>query len=113
MEVCITWNLHAQQQAWTKQFKLYKPTAPIFSGIHIIAAENILYVQAMDLNMAISCTVESNTEANGEIVVSAKHFSELMRKLPGETVTIIKNKEEKTISVKSAKSDFQLLLIFP
>ena len=35
-----------------------KPTAPIFSGIHIIAAENILYVQAMDLNMAISCTVE-------------------------------------------------------
>ena len=72
-----------------------KPTAPIFSGIHIIAAENILYVQAMDLNMAISCTVESNTEANGEIVVSAKHFSELMRKLPGETVTIIKNKEEK------------------
>ena len=36
-----------------------KPTAPIFSGIHIIAAENILYVQAMDLNMAISCTVES------------------------------------------------------
>ena len=52
--------------------------APIFSGIHIIAAENILYVQAMDLNMAISCTVESNTEANGEIVVSAqgraKHF---------------------------------------
>ena len=88
-----------------------KPTAPIFSGIHIIAAENILYVQAMDLNMAISCTVESNTEANGEIVVSAKHFSELMRKLPGETVTIIKNKEEKTISVKSAKSDFQLLLM--
>ena len=68
-----------------------------FSGIHIIAAENILYVQAMDLNMAISCTVESNTEANGEIVVSAKHFSELMRKLPGETVTIVKNKEEKTI----------------
>ena len=51
-----------------------KPTAPIFSGIHIIAAENILYVQAMDLNMAISCTVESNTEANGEIVVSAKQF---------------------------------------
>ena len=68
-----------------------KPTAPIFSGIHIIAAENILYVQAMDLNMAISCTVESNTEANGEIVVSAKHFAELMR--------------------QSAKSDFQLLLM--
>ena len=88
-----------------------KPTAPIFSGIHIIAVENILYVQAMDLNMAISCTVESQTETNGEIVVSAKHFAELMRKLPGETVTISKNKEEKTITVQSAKSDFQLLLM--
>lgn len=88
-----------------------RPTAPIFSGIHIIAKENQLNVQAMDLNMAISCTMESTTEEIGEIVVSAKHFSELMRKLPGETVTITKNKIEKTITVQSAKSDFQLLLM--
>ena len=34
-----------------------------------------------------------------------------MRKLPGENVTILKNKEEKTINVQSDKSDFQLLLM--
>jgi DNA polymerase III sliding clamp (beta) subunit (PCNA family) len=34
-----------------------------------------------------------------------------MRKLPGENVTIVKNKEEKTINVQSDKSDFQLLLM--
>lgn len=31
-----------------------KPSTPIFSGIHVIAADNKLEIQAMDLNMAIS-----------------------------------------------------------
>ena len=56
-------------------------------------------------------SVRAENQEKGEIVVSAKHFSELMRKLPGENVTIVKNKEEKTINVQSDKSDFQLLLM--
>lgn len=88
-----------------------KPSTPIFSGIHLIADNNILEIQAMDLNMAIACSIEAEIQEKGEIVVSAKHFSELMRKLPGENVTIVKNKEEKTINVQSDKSDFQLLLM--
>lgn len=88
-----------------------KPSTPIFSGIHLIADENTLEIQAMDINMAIACNIEAEVQEKGEIVVSAKHFSELMRKLPGETVTIMKNTEEKTINVQSDKSDFQLLLM--
>ena len=30
-----------------------KPSTPIFSGIHVIAADNKLEIQAMDLNMAM------------------------------------------------------------
>ena len=36
-----------------------KPSTPIFSGIHVIAADNKLEIQAMDLNMAISCTIDA------------------------------------------------------
>ena len=88
-----------------------KPSTPIFSGIHFVAKDNMLEIQAMDLNMAISCTTDAEITEPGEIVVSAKHFSELIRKLPGETLSITKNKENNTIKVISGSSEFQLLLM--
>lgn len=88
-----------------------KPSTPIFSCIHLIAQEARLTVQAMDLNMAISSTIAANIEEEGEIVVSAKHLSELVRKLNADTVTISKNTENKTIKVTSGSSEFQLLLM--
>ena len=107
---CKTTNLNKAIQTVQRAISS-KPSTPIFSGIHLIADNNILEIQAMDLNMAIACSIEAEIQEKGEIVVSAKHFSELMRKLPGENVTIVKNKEEKTINVQSDKSDFQLLLM--
>lgn len=107
---CKTNNINKAIQTVQKAISS-KPSTPIFSGIHLIADDNILEIHAMDLNMAIACTIEADVKEKGEIVVSAKHLSELMRKLPGENVTISKNKEEKTINVQSGKSDFQLLLM--
>ena len=88
-----------------------KPSTPIFSGLHMIASESKLEIQAMDLNMAISCTIDADITEKGEIVVSARHFSDLIRKLPGENITITRDKDEKTITVVSGKSEFKLLLM--
>lgn len=88
-----------------------KPSTPIFSGIHFIAQESRLEIQAMDLTMAISCTIDADITEAGEIVVSAKHFSELVRKLPAEQLTITKNNENNTIKILSGNSEFQLLLM--
>lgn len=88
-----------------------KPSTPIFSGIHILTLDNQIELQAMDLNMAISCTMEATVADQGEIVVSAKYLSELMRKFPGEEITIEKNAESKTITISSSTSEFKLLLM--
>ena len=88
-----------------------KPSTPIFSGIHVIAADNKLEIQAMDLNMAISCTIDAEISEPGEIVVSAKHFADLIRKLPAESLTISKNEEKHSIKVSSGKSEYQLFLM--
>lgn len=88
-----------------------KPSTPIFSGIHIIALENKIQLEAMDLNMAISCTAEANIIEQGETVVSAKYLSDLIRKFSSEEITITKNIEEKVIYISSAKSEFKLLLM--
>ena len=74
-----------------------KPSTPIFSCIHLLTNDDKLIVQAMDLNMAISCTLAANISEPGEIVVSAKHISELIRKLSTDTVTISKSQDNKTI----------------
>lgn len=88
-----------------------KPSTPIFSCIHIFTQNNSLVVQAMDLNMAISSTINANIQEEGEIVVSAKHISELVRKLNTETITISKHAENKTLKVTSGSSEYQLLLM--
>ncbi len=88
-----------------------KPSTPIFSGVFLKAEGNKLEIQAMDLNMAISCTIDAEIQEEGEILVSAKHFSELIRKLPGESISITKNTANNTIKVESGKSEFQLLLM--
>lgn len=88
-----------------------KPSTPIFSGIHIIALENSIKLEAMDLNMAISCTAEAEVIDEGEIVVSAKYFSEPVRKFNNTEITITRNDVEKVIYISSATSEFKLLMM--
>ena len=87
-----------------------KPSTPIFSGFHLEAAGNKLEVQGMDLNMAISCTMEAQVEAPGEIVVSAKQLGDLIRKLAGDEVTL-ERQDSSALKVTSGKSEFRLLLM--
>ncbi len=88
-----------------------KPSTPIYSGIHMLAKENSLEIQAMDTNMAIACTIEAEIAEQGEILVSAKHFSELIRKLPDTSVSINQNAVNSTVTICSGKSEFQLRLM--
>lgn len=107
---CNTTSLNKALQTVQKAI-ISKPSTPIFSGIHIQTNNGKLNIQAMDINMAISCNIDATITEEGEIVVSAKHFSELVRKLPEETLTIAKNTENHTIKVSSGKSEYQLLLM--
>ena len=107
---CNTSNLNKALQTVQKAI-ISKPSTPIFSGIHMQTNNGKLEIQAMDRNIAIACNIDADITEAGEIVVSAKHFSELIRKLPEETLTISKNTENHTIKVSSGKSEYQLLLM--
>ncbi len=91
---------------------LSKPSTPVFSGIHFFSnPKGRLELHAMDINMAISCELEAEIAEEGEILVSAKHLAELIRRLNAETVTISTNSDTNTIKVISGKSEYQLLLM--
>ena len=107
---CNTTQLNKAIQTVQKAISS-KPNTPIFSGIHMLTNNNKLEIQAMNLNMAISCTIDADIAEPGEIVISAKYLAELICKLPDEILTLAQNEEMNTVKVSSGKSEFQMLLM--
>ncbi|NLT95518.1 MAG: DNA polymerase III subunit beta [Clostridia bacterium] len=66
----------------------HKNTIPILEGIYLKAKNNFLYFAATDLEIGIECKVQVNVIEEGEIVLPARHFSDLVRKLPNTKITI-------------------------
>lgn len=65
-----------------------KNTIPILSGIFLKAVDNNLLFAATDLEIGIECKVPVQVIEEGEIVLPARHFSELVRKLPNTKIII-------------------------
>lgn len=65
-----------------------KNTIPILSGILLKAKDNRLFFSATDLEIGIQCSVPVQTLSEGEVVLPARYFSELVRKLPETKITL-------------------------
>ncbi|MCA0384979.1 MAG: DNA polymerase III subunit beta [Firmicutes bacterium] len=64
-----------------------KTTLPILSGIFFEASNNQLKVIGNDLNLSIETSIEATIIETGSVVIPARLFSELIRKLPNEEIT--------------------------
>lgn len=84
-----------------------KTTLPILSCIRLEAKENSLFFTGTDLELGIQCHVPVEVIEEGIIIVPARHFTEIVRKLPDHVITI-----EKTASneVAIAYEESQLSL---
>lgn len=65
-----------------------RTTLPILQGIKISALKNQVKFSGTDLEIGIECQINAVIEEEGEIVVPAKIFSELVRKLPDGEVKV-------------------------
>lgn len=85
-----------------------RTTLPILKGILLEAVdENILKLSASDLDLSIEKKINVKVESEGAIVVSAKLFTEIIRKLPDDEIEIalIDNK----VVIKSINSEFNII----
>jgi hypothetical protein len=79
------------------------------TGIHLIADDNILEIQGMDLNMGYSLKYRSgNTGKRRNSCFTESIVHNWMRKLPGEHLTIRKGWEEKRSMFNPVEPDFRL-----
>lgn len=107
---CVTSDLNKAVQSIIPAIAT-KPSTPIFGGMHIIAEKGKLRLEAMDINLSMSCELKAEVKEEGEIVITASRFSELVRNFNGETVKVTKNNNDNNVRLQSGKADYKILLM--
>lgn len=85
-----------------------KSALPALEGILLKATGNSLFLAGYDMELGITTTIEAKIEEPGDVVLSAKLFSEIIRKLPDEEVYLSSNDKNNTI-IKSGYSEFTIM----
>ncbi len=85
-----------------------KTSIPALEGILLNALENSLELSAYDMELAITTKIDASIQEEGKAVLSARIFSDIVRKTPDENITItVDNKNMATI--ESGCSRFSII----
>ena len=85
-----------------------KTTLPILECILIEASAGTITLTANDMELGIETTIEGTILEQGKIALDAKLFSEIVRKLPDNDITIETNKDFKA-TITCEKACFQIM----
>jgi len=66
-----------------------KSTLPILQGIKLKTADNSLWFEATDLELSIRCCLSVTVQGEGQVVLPAKLFSEIVRRLPDGDLRVV------------------------
>lgn len=85
-----------------------KSTMPILEGLYIEAKNNTVTLIGSDKDVSIETKLDAEIIEPGKLVVDAKIFGEIIRKLPNDKVKIA-TEENNCIKIECQKSEFDLL----
>lgn len=85
-----------------------KSTLPALEGILIKSADNSLFLAGYDLDMGITTTIEATVREPGAVVLNARLFGDIVRRLPDENV-YISTDEKLGATIRSGKSEFTIM----
>jgi len=85
-----------------------KSPVPLLEGLLLEAEDDILRITGYDLKTGIVTTIPAEVEKTGGIVLNARLFGDIIRKMPGQHVTVAVNSGY-TAEISSEMSDFEIL----
>lgn len=85
-----------------------KTTLPILSGIYFEAKDGSIKVIGNDLNLSIETAIPAEIIESGSIVIPARLFSELIRKLPNDLITFDIN-DNCVVDITCGDSNFKIV----
>lgn len=74
-----------------------KASLPILEGIYIKAEAETLTIVGNDMDLGIECLIPAQVYEEGGIVLLAKTFMDIVRKLPNDTVTLKVNENRNAV----------------
>jgi DNA polymerase III subunit beta len=86
-----------------------KNPLPILSGIHIKTENNKLKFTATDLEIGIECFVPVTVVEEGSVVLPARYFSEIVRRLPDTKIELSTDKQTNLTTIKYGQSEFDIV----
>ena len=85
-----------------------KSTYPALTGILLVAGQGKVTLSGYDLEMGITTSIDASVEQPGKVVLDARLFCDVVRRLPEDKVTLNVN-ERHLCQITSGKSLFSLV----
>ena len=85
-----------------------KSSIPALEGLLLTAKSGELVLSGYDLELGIECTVPCETEEEGAVVLAARTFADIVRKLPDGEVTVAADDKLMTL-IRCGMSEFTLI----
>lgn len=85
-----------------------RSSIPALEGILLRASASSLFLAGYDMEIGITTTIEAQVSDPGEIVLGSKQFSDIVRRLPDEMVTIETN-DKLNVKIKSGSAGFNII----
>ncbi|HIZ19455.1 MAG TPA: DNA polymerase III subunit beta [Firmicutes bacterium] len=107
-------NIHCNRQALldavsnVQRAVSGKSTLPALEGILLKAMGSSLFLAGYDLDLGITTTIEAEVREPGEIVLTAKLFGDIVRRLPEETVSLVTDEKLNT-TIRSGLTEFTII----
>ncbi|MCL2509377.1 MAG: DNA polymerase III subunit beta [Oscillospiraceae bacterium] len=89
-----------------------KTSIPAIEGIYMKALGNELILTGYDLELGINTAIPARVEENGGIILSAKILCDILRRLPGQNVSI-ESDERYMAVIRSERAEYSLIGISP
>lgn len=85
-----------------------KASLPALEGILLRAQGNTLYLAGFDMELGISTTIPATVHEPGEIVLSARMFGDIVRKMPGDELALLADGKYNTV-IRNDVTEFSIM----
>ena len=85
-----------------------KTTIPALEGILLKAEKNKLTLCGYDLDIGITTSIDTNIKTEGSVVVPAKLFSDIIKRMP-EDIISIETDEKLIIYISGGKAEYKII----
>lgn len=111
MEISCNKSLLDKAISKTQRAVIQRSSVPALTGFLLEAYDGKLDVTGYDLEIGVTCSIESDIKIEGSCIITAKEFSDIIRSLPDDEVKI-KVDDNHSASIVCGMSEFSSIAAF-